>query len=121
MAWRTASRPGTAGALDAQCSDGGEALVFDFAIRGAPGPKVFGDQVQREGPERRFVYVRIGQMAGDPASPWSRGKKSDIHDMTQNMHDRAARGDVIATRVHGTAKDGTPACATRKTTVRRIV
>ena len=58
------------GPLDAQCSKGGEPLAFDLAIRVAPGPKFFGDQVRLEGSERRFVHVRIGQMAGDPASPW---------------------------------------------------
>lgn len=88
--------------------------------KGAPGPKFFGDQVRREGPERRFVHVRIGQMAGDPASPWTRRMKIDIHDIAGDMLDRAARGGVIETRVHGTARDGTPACATLKPTSRLI-
>ncbi|CAH0357275.1 DUF5990 family protein [Sphingobium sp. CECT 9361] len=109
------------GPLDPKCSDGGEPLAFEFAIRVAPGPKVFGDQVRREGPERRFVYIRIGQMAGDPASPWTRRMKIDIHDIAEDMRDRAAHGGVIETRVHGTAKDGAPACATLKPTSRRIV
>ena len=109
------------GPLDAKCSNGGEPLVFDFAIRVAPGPRFFGDQVRREGPERRFVYVRIGQMAGDLASPWTRRMKIDIHDIATEMLDRAARGGVIETRVHGTARDGTPACATLKPTSRRTV
>jgi hypothetical protein len=100
--------------LDAQCSEGGEPLAFHFATRVAPGPKFFGDEVRREGPER-------GQMAGDPASPWTRRMKIDIHDIAGDMLDRAARGGVIETRVHGTAKDGTPACATLKPTSRLIV
>lgn len=107
--------------LDAQCSKGGDPLAFDFAITVAPGPKFFGDQVRREGLERRFVYIRIGQMAGDPASPWTRRMKIDIHDIAGDMLDRAARGGVIETRVRGTAKDGTPACATLKPTSRLIV
>jgi len=55
--------------LDPKCSRKGEALVFDFQVRIGPGPKFFGDQVRREGPVRRFVYIRVGQLAGDPSSP----------------------------------------------------
>jgi len=47
--------------LDPKASRKGEPLTFDFPIRVAPGSKFSGDQVRREGPERRFVYVRIGQ------------------------------------------------------------
>ena len=41
--------------LDPKVSKSGEPLAFDFSVRVAPGPKFFGDQVRREGPERRFV------------------------------------------------------------------
>lgn len=99
--------------LDPKRSRGGEPLVFDFPVRVAPGPKFSGDQVRREGPERRFVYVRIGQLAGDPYSPWSRRMKIDIHDIDSDLLDRAAKsGGVVETRVVGTGPDGTPACAT---------
>jgi hypothetical protein len=106
--------------LDPKLSSAGEPLAFDFTIRVGPGPKFFGDQVRREGPERRFVYIRIGQMAGDPFSPWSRRMKIDIHDMEQDLLDRAAGGGVIEISVNGTGKDGTPACATVRPTGRRI-
>ena len=46
---------------DPKRSAAGELLVFDFPVRVASGPKFFGDQVRREGPEQRFVYVRIGR------------------------------------------------------------
>ena len=98
--------------LDPKRSRAGESLAFDFPVRIAPGPKYFGDQVRREGPVRRFVYVRIGQSAGDRASPWSRRMKIDIHDLEQGLLDRAAAGGVVEITVDGTAKDGTPACAT---------
>jgi hypothetical protein len=102
-------------------SSAGEPLTFDFAIRIGPGPKFFGDQVRREGPERRFVYIRIGQMAGDPFSLWSRRMKIDIHDIGQDLLDRAMNGGgVIETSVNGTGKDGTPACATLRPMGRRI-
>jgi len=110
------------GPLDAKASAAGEPLVFDFAIRVGPGPKFFGDQVRREGPERRFVYVRIGDLAGDPASPWSRRMKIDIHDIGQDLLDTATKsGGRIELSVNGTGRDGTPACATVPVTGRRLV
>lgn len=109
------------GPLAPKSSTEGEALVFDLSIRVGPGPKVFGDQVRREGPVRRFVYIRVGQLAGDPVSPWSRRIKIDIHDIDQALLDRAARGDgVIDTVIDGTAADGTPVCATVRPITRRI-
>lgn len=108
--------------LDPKSSREGEALPFDFQVRMGPGPKFFGDQVRREGPLRRFVYIRIGQLAGDPSSPWSRRMKIDIHDIGNDLLDHAAnRVGVIETTVIGTDKDGTPACATVRPTGRRIV
>ena len=99
--------------LDPKRSNGGEPLAFDFPVRVAPGPKFFGDQVRREGPERRFVYIRIGQSAGDFSSPWSRRMKIDIHDIDRKLLDRAVAGQgALEIVVDGTGKDGTPACAT---------
>ena len=107
--------------LGPKCSTSGEPLAFDFPIRVAPGPKFFGDQVRREGPVRRFVYIRVGQSAGDLGSPWSRRMKIDIHDIEQTMLDRAAANDqVIAITINGIGKDGTPACATVRPTGRRL-
>ncbi|MBC9032501.1 hypothetical protein IAG41_08870 [Sphingomonas sp. JC676] len=109
------------GPLDPKRSKSGEPLAFDFPIRIAPGPKFFGDQVRREGPQRRFVYIRIGQSAGDSASPWSRRMKIDIHDIDQALLDRAVAGEgMLETVVNGTGKDGTPACATIPVKRRRI-
>ena len=107
--------------LDPKVSKAGEPLSFDVPVRVGPGPKFFGDQVRREGPNRRFVYVRIGQSAGDPGSQWSRRMKIDIHDLKQDLLDRAATaGRVIQITVNGTAKDGSPACATVKPIDRRL-
>lgn len=108
--------------LDPKASRDGEPLAFDFAVEVAAGPKFFGDQVRREGPVRRFIYIRIGQLAGDCASPWSRRMKIDIHDIDGDLLDRAAAGGgVIEIDVMGTGKDGTPACATVRPTARRVV
>nr|WP_047167483.1 DUF5990 family protein [Sphingomonas sp. Y57] len=107
--------------LDPKASIGGEALVFDVPIHVAPGPKFFGEQVRREGPVRRFIYIRVGQLAGDPASPWSRRIKIDIHDIENALLDCAMKGDaVIETTIDGTGADGTPACATVRPLARRI-
>jgi hypothetical protein len=107
--------------LDPKCSSGGEQLVFDFPVRVGPGPKFFGDQVRREGPVRRFVYIRLGQLAGDPSSPWSRRMKIDIHDIGDDLVDHAVHSaGVIETTIIGTGKDGTPACATVRPTARHI-
>ena len=107
--------------LDPKRSNASESLSFDFPIRLAPGPKFFGDQVRREGPLRRFVYIRIGQSAGDFSSPWSRRMKIDIHDIDQALLDRAAAGaGVLEIVVNGTGKDGTPACATVRATKRQM-
>ncbi len=104
-------------------SDTGEALAFDFPIRIAEGPKFFGDQVRREGAVRRFVYIRVGQSAGDCTSPWSRRMKIDIQDIEPEMLEprAASSGGVIEICVEGTGKDGTPACATVQATKRRLV
>jgi hypothetical protein len=91
----------------------GKPLVFEFPIRIGAGPKFFGDQVRREGPLRRFVYIRIGQSAGDAASPWSRRMKIDIHDIeAELLADAVSSARAVEITVNGTAKDGTPACAT---------
>lgn len=108
--------------LDPKSSRESEPLAFEVPVRVGPGPKFFGDKVRREGPERRFVYIRIGELAGQTDSPWSRRMKIDIHDIAPEMLDRASRnGGVIEMRVLGTARDGTPACATVVPTSRDIV
>jgi hypothetical protein len=112
---------GDTGILDPKRSQAGEPLVFDFPVRVAPGPKFFGDQVRREGPTRRFVYIRIGQSAGDHGTSITRRMKIDVHDIPQDLLDRAMAGEgVVELTVNGTGKDGTPACATVKVMARRI-
>ena len=99
--------------LDPKRSEGGAPLAFEFPLRIGPGPKFFGKQVRREGPVRRFVYIRVGQSAGDCTSPWSRRMKIDIHDIDQHLLDRAIGGEgLIELTIDGTGRDGTPACAT---------
>ena len=108
--------------VDAKASASGEALSFDFPLRIGPGPKFYGDQVRSEGPTRRFVYVRIGQSAGQSDSPWSRRMKVDIHDTPEALLGQATAGDgLLEFRFAGTARDGTPACATVGPVAKAIV
>ena len=109
------------GPLDPKRSDDGSPLSFDFVIRVGPGPKFFGDQVRREGPERRFVYLRIGQAAGDHTSPYNGRIKVDIHDIDQKLLDSAADdARVIETVINGTGRNGGPAYATVRPVARRL-
>jgi len=102
--------------VDAKISKG-PALKFDFTVRIAPkegggGPKFHGEQMRIEGPERRIVYIGIGQGAGQRNTPWSRRMKIDIHAIPQAILDKAAKGKTLEAVVDGTGKDGSPACAT---------
>jgi len=119
---RLSLQAGDDGVLDPKESKTGESLSFDFPVRIGPGPKFFGDQVRREGKERRFVYIRVGTAAGDHGSEWTRRMKIDIHDTPQDLLDGAVAGrGVVEITVNGTGKDGTPACATVRPTGRRLV
>jgi hypothetical protein len=103
--------------VDAKTSKSGEPLAFDFPIRiatgdGKTGPKFYGEQVRSEGPERRFVYIGIGEHAGQKDTCWSRRMKIDIHTIPQTQLDKAAKGKTLEAVINGTGKDGSPACAT---------
>src|SRR5687768_8050178 len=107
--------------LDPKRSTEGEPLTFEFPVRIAPGPKFFGKQVRREGPVRRFVYIRIGTSAGDRSSPWTRRMKIDIHDIDPPLLERARAGGVLEGTINGTLPDGSPACATIRPVTWRAV
>jgi hypothetical protein len=98
--------------VDAKVSAAGESLAFDFPVRIGPGPKFYGEQVRSEGPARRFVYVAVGRQAGGHDFRWSRRMKVDIHTIPQALLDGAVAGRCLVGTVHGTAADGSPACAT---------
>ena len=76
----------------------------------------------RKGSVRGYVYARIGELAGDAASVWSRRMNIDIHDIDSTRLIGAAISDgAIETTVNGTNKDGTPTCAILQPTGRQIV
>jgi len=98
--------------FDAKTSRSGEPLLFDLSVRVAEGLRLLGDFVRREGPERRFVYVRVGTAAGDYGSAWNRRMKVDIHDIPAVLLEQGLQGKLLEATIHGTADDGSPACAT---------
>lgn len=84
-------------------------IAFELPITLHPDGRMTGPFVRREGPQRRFVYIRIGTSAGDHASGWSRRAKIDIHDIPNALRLPGARLEV---HLPGRGKDGSPACAT---------
>ena len=87
-------------------------LSFDVPVRLSADNRFLGPFVRREGPARRFVYIRIGTSAGDHASCWSRRAKIDIHDIPASLLDQARAGRTLEVVLPGRGKDGSPACAT---------
>lgn len=92
-------------------------LSFDVPIRLADDNRFLGPFVRREGPTRRFVYIRLGQSAGDHATTLNRRAKIDIQDIPPALLDQARSGAVLEVTLPGRGKDGTPACATVKPTI----
>ncbi|KQW84047.1 DUF5990 family protein [Brevundimonas sp. Root1279] len=87
-------------------------LSFDVSVRLSDDNRFLGPFVRREGPQRRFVYIRIGTSAGDHGSPWTRRAKVDIHDIPAALLDQARAGRVLEIILPGRGEDGSPACAT---------
>jgi hypothetical protein len=89
-------------------------LSFDVPIRLSDDGRFLGPFVRREGPTRRFVYIRIGRSAGDHATEVNRRAKIDIHDIPAGLLDQARAGHILEVVLPGRGKDGSPACATVK-------
>lgn len=87
-------------------------LSLNVPVQFAPGSKLSGEFVRREGPVRRFVYIAIGAQAGDRDSPWDRRAKIDVHTIPHDLLAQAVAPRVIECQLPGRARDGGPACAT---------
>ena len=91
-------------------------VVFDFTVRvGArPGgrPNFLGPFTQGP-PDGRFVYVNVGQNAGQHDSPWSRRAKVPLMEISAAQVKEVAEkpGARLEVRFHGRGRDGTPVCA----------
>lgn len=95
-------------------SDGGD-LSLDVSVRfveDARGVRYLGPFVKNQG-GRRFVYFRVGTSAGQHDSPWTRRGKVWLEDIPLDLaRAAAASGGAVAACYPGTARDGSPSCAT---------
>jgi hypothetical protein len=87
-------------------------VSFDVPVDIVPGPGFLGEFVRSQGPTRRFVYIAIGEQAGDSSALWNRRAKIDIHDLPVELLEKALAGRVVEAHLPGRDKDGGPACAT---------
>jgi hypothetical protein len=92
-------------------------LVFEFPAN----LKINDGQVDFSGPyvqgprEGRFVYLDIGTIAGQIDSTWSRRLKIPLGGISPEVAEQLSKdGNLLEAKVPGTAKDGTPTCATVK-------
>lgn len=93
-------------------------LQFEFSARvkeGKDGEPVLLGPFVHGPPQERFVYLDIGTYAGQTNTQWSRRLKIPLRDITWDSVKQASRaGHCLEARVPGTAKDGSPSCATVK-------
>ena len=103
--------------IQRQRSNGGD-LHFECAVtvknnREDGLPNFLGPTTQ--GPTTgRFIYVRIGKLAGQMDSCWERRIKVPLDAITWEMIEKASKDQstVLEARLPGTGKDGSPCCAT---------
>ena len=92
----------------------GDDLSMDLSVKvaeGPQGPRFLGPFIRREGP-RRFVYFRVGQLAGQADSPWTRRGKLWLEGFAPGqLEDALASGRTLEARFAGAGKDGSPVCA----------
>ncbi len=76
-------------------------------------PNFIGPLVQGP-PTARFIYVDVGQFAGQAESCWSRRMKVPLAAIGWEMIKKAAKDGnlTLEARLRGTGRDGGPACGT---------
>ncbi len=84
-------------------------IIVDGALRDGR-PRLLGPCVQGP-PDGRFVYLCVGQMAGDTASPWSGRLKVPLGDLTWELIEAAGPGATLEGHVPGRGRNGGPALA----------
>lgn len=93
-------------------------LIFELTARvkeGKDGEPVLLGPFTHGPPHERFAYLDIGTYAGQTDTPWIRRLKIPFRGITWDLVNKASRGaHLLETRVPGTAKDGSPTCATVK-------
>jgi hypothetical protein len=94
-----------------------DAVTFALTVRvdipGGDGAPQFCGPFTQGPPSARFVYLGVGQRAGQPSSPWDRRIKVPLAGITAGQVRAAiASGGVLTATFGGRGKDGTPVCAT---------
>ena len=102
--------------IQTQRADGGD-LRFEARVtvkQGADGSPNFLGPFTQGPPSARFIYIDIGQSAGQVESPWLRRLKVPLSAISWALIEEitADPGLVPEARLPGTAKDGGPSCAT---------
>ena len=95
-------------------------VAFDFMVRiGKPranGQPTFLGPYTQGPPATRFIYITVGQRAGQPTSPWDRRAKIPLAGISTALVAAAQSkcGQRLEVRFSGRGKDGTPTCASVK-------
>ena len=92
----------------------GKDLRFECDVRvtrAADGSPNFLGPFTQGPPDQRFIYIDIGTYAGQTETCWSRRLKIPLYGMNWEM---VREAKTLETRVPGSGKDGSPACATVK-------
>jgi len=97
---------------------GNQDLEFEFTITVRPkdgSPNLLGPFVQGT-PADRFIYIDIGECAGQADAAWSRRLKIPLKPITPEMIKTLVSDSsfILATKVPGTGKDKGPTCGTVK-------
>lgn len=101
--------------IQTKTSDG-SSIVFNFSMKYklADDEPVFSGAYVHGPSGGRFIYIDIGQMAGQKNSAWSRRIKIPLEGITREMAGKVLNdpGLVIETKLPGEGKDGGPVCGT---------
>ncbi len=92
-------------------SEAATVFAFTVTVDGTIGdgrPRFLGPCVQGP-PDGRFVYICVGQAAGQIDSEWNRRIKVPLGAL---MMAEVSSGGPLTARINGRGKDGTPVCAT---------
>lgn len=109
------SLEGKGGLVEQAAVSTGADMAFDLTLRAdlsGPEPRFLGDYV-RGPPQQRFFYFRVGTLAGDHLSPWTRRGKIQLGAIPPGMAAEAVRtGRGLKATTAGADRKGEPACAT---------
>lgn len=97
----------------------GENLIFNCScsVKIAEGkPVSFVGAFAQGKPGENFIYIDIGQLAGQRNTHWNRRLKIPLTGISPEMLQQLATNPqlILETNVAGKGKDGTPNCATVK-------